>query len=130
MRSSDDVIAFLKAIFGAIRQDGKYPETVLEHKVVHVRDLTTGFDSSKPNNKATLPTQSSNMITFYLSNKTVVTLRTSGTEPKIKYYAEAIGPAKTQAERDALDLDLGKTVDALVEAMLQPSKYGLQPKAD
>lgn len=47
---------------------------VLEHKVAHVRDLTTGFDSSKPGNKATLPTQSSNMITFYLSNKTVVTL--------------------------------------------------------
>jgi phosphomannomutase len=65
-------------IFGAIRKDGNYPKKVGEVDIVHVRDLTTGFDSSKPGNKATLPTQSSNMITFYLSNDSVVTLRTSG----------------------------------------------------
>lgn len=28
------------------------------------------------------------MITFSFSNGVVLTLRTSGTEPKIKYYAE------------------------------------------
>lgn len=33
-------------------------------------------------------TQSNNMITFELDNDTIFTLRTSGTEPKIKYYSE------------------------------------------
>lgn len=33
-------------------------------------------------------TRSSHMITFSLQNGVVATLRTSGTEPKIKYYTE------------------------------------------
>ena len=32
--------------------------------------------------------KSSQMITFYFENGCVATLRTSGTEPKIKYYTE------------------------------------------
>ena len=37
----------------------------------------------------TLPVSpSSQMITFTFENGCVVTLRTSGTEPKIKYYTE------------------------------------------
>lgn len=62
--------------------DGKY-------QIESVRDLTTGFDSSQPDNKAVLPVSSSSqMITFSFDNGMVVTLRTSGTEPKIKYYTE------------------------------------------
>ena len=34
---------------------------------------------------------SSQMITFYFENGAVLTMRTSGTEPKIKYYSEMIG---------------------------------------
>lgn len=33
-------------------------------------------------------TKSSHMITFSLQNGVVATLRTSGTEPKIKFYSE------------------------------------------
>ena len=62
--------------------DGKY-------EIVSIRDLTTGFDSDQPDNKAVLPvSKSSEMITFTFSNGLVATLRTSGTEPKIKYYTE------------------------------------------
>ena len=35
-----------------------------------------------------LPTSSSQMITFTFEDGSVATLRTSGTEPKIKYYVE------------------------------------------
>lgn len=34
------------------------------------------------------------MITFYFENKSVLTLRTSGTEPKIKFYSEMIADPK------------------------------------
>lgn len=54
-------------------------------------DLTVGFDSSRPDGLPLLPTSaSSQMITFSFENGLVVTLRTSGTEPKIKYYSELV----------------------------------------
>nr|KAI8734278.1 phosphoglucomutase-2-like [Biomphalaria glabrata] len=67
----------------------QYPKTCGPYEISHVRDLTVGYDSSTPDNKPILPTsKSSHMITFTFSNGCVATLRTSGTEPKIKYYAE------------------------------------------
>lgn len=82
-------------IFERIRnwegQSGAYPKHVLngEYKIDIVRDLTTGVDTSQPDGKSLLPSsKSSQMITFTLDNESVITLRTSGTEPKIKYYAE------------------------------------------
>lgn len=60
-----------------------------KYKISTVRDLTTGYDNSQPNNEAILPvSKSSQMITFNFDNGLVCTLRTSGTEPKIKYYTE------------------------------------------
>lgn len=60
-----------------------------KHRVTAVRDLTTGYDSEESDLKAKLPvSKSSHMITFKLDNGLVLTLRTSGTEPKIKYYSE------------------------------------------
>lgn len=54
-----------------------------------VRDLTTGFDNTQPDMRAILPvSKSSQMITFEFNNGLVITIRTSGTEPKIKYYSE------------------------------------------
>eukprot|EP00094_Tigriopus_californicus_P008514 TCALIF_08206-PA protein Name:"Similar to PGM2 Phosphoglucomutase-2 (Homo sapiens)" AED:0.04 eAED:0.04 QI:1733/0.87/0.77/1/0.87/0.88/9/0/593 len=60
-----------------------------EYAVVSVRDLTTGYDSASPDLKSKLPaSHESQMITFTLDNGTVLTIRLSGTEPKLKYYAE------------------------------------------
>lgn len=60
-----------------------------KYKITSVRDLTTGYDDSQEDKKATLPVScSSHMITFQFENGLVTTLRTSGTEPKIKYYTE------------------------------------------
>ena len=68
-----------------------YPKSIGNGKFVikSVRDLTTGYDTSQPDGKALLPSSSSSqMITFTFENGGVITLRTSGTEPKIKYYNE------------------------------------------
>jgi phosphomannomutase len=74
----------------------QYPESLLngKYEVKFVRDLTgDGYDSSQPGQKPILPvSQSSQMITFTFKNGLVATLRTSGTEPKIKYYAELCAP--------------------------------------
>lgn len=51
--------------------------------------MTVGYDNSQPLNKAILPVdKTTQMITFNFENGLVATLRTSGTEPKIKYYTE------------------------------------------
>lgn len=82
-------------IFERIRnwnaKSGAYPPSIFDgkYKIKNIRDLTTGVDTSRPDGKAQLPSsKTSQMITFTFENGTVVTLRTSGTEPKIKYYSE------------------------------------------
>lgn len=125
----------IDSIFGAIRKDGGYPKTIGPEKVqvTGVRDLTVGFDSRTPDHKAILPTQSGQMITFYLkvaSGSIVVTLRTSGTEPKIKYYSEMKASAADDAGRASVNFALRSTVDALVSQLLRPEEHGLQPKSD
>lgn len=58
---------------------------------------------------------------YSLKNGCVMTLRTSGTEPKIKYYSE-LGGAKTRAE--AVD-SLASVVAAMVEDLLRPVENNL-----
>lgn len=77
----------------------QYPDSLLngKYKIVGTRDLTTGYDSSQEDLKVTLPvSRSSEMITFTFDNGLVVTLRTSGTEPKIKYYTELCAAPEEQ----------------------------------
>ncbi|KJE89583.1 phosphoglucomutase [Capsaspora owczarzaki ATCC 30864] len=86
----------IQKIFQRIRKDEQYPTSCGGVAIRHVRDLTTGYDNSKPGNKATLPTSSSSqMVTFTFENGAVITIRTSGTEPKIKYYTELRGDASS-----------------------------------
>lgn len=54
-----------------------YPESIGGHKVIGIRDLTVGYDSTTADNEPTLPVSaSSEMITFRLDNNTVFTIRT------------------------------------------------------
>ncbi|XP_029457929.1 glucose 1,6-bisphosphate synthase isoform X2 [Rhinatrema bivittatum] len=103
----------------------EYPEFCGPYGVLHIRDITTGYDDSQLNKKSVLPvSKSSQMITFTFQNGCVATLRTSGTEPKIKYYAEMCGPPG-QNDRAFLEEELKKLIEALIENFLQPSKNGL-----
>jgi len=73
-------------IFAGIRT--AYPTEIGGSKVVYVRDLTRGYDSATADGKPLLPVDpTAEMITFHLENGACITLRTSGTEPKIKVRA-------------------------------------------
>jgi phosphoglucomutase len=104
----------------------EYPEKIGGHHVISVRDLTAGYDSEKANKSPTLPvSKSSQMITFKLENGVVFTLRTSGTEPKVKYYSEIKGADKEKAQKD-----LDATIESMIRELLDPEKNGLIPQSD
>ncbi|KAK4320745.1 hypothetical protein Pmani_008402 [Petrolisthes manimaculis] len=109
-----------------------YPETVggSKFQVKSVRDLTTGYDSSQPDKRAVLPfSMSSQMITFTFTNGCVLTLRTSGTEPKIKYYSEMCA-SPDQQDWGALEAELAQLVECVVQELLQPKQNALIPRCD
>jgi phosphomannomutase len=101
----------------------RYPKAVSRFVVANVRDLNVGYDSSCVGGKPTLPVSaSSEMITFTFTNKAVVTLRTSGTEPKIKWYSD-IG-SETVATAKA---ELAEMLEVVLSQWLEPEKNGLKP---
>ncbi|XP_029297988.1 phosphopentomutase [Cottoperca gobio] len=111
-------------------QKDSYPTECGRFSISAVRDLTTGYDSNQPSNKAVLPTsRSSQMITFTFSNGGVATMRTSGTEPKIKYYTELCA-APGNSDVTHLKKELDELVDAIVENFFEPEKNKLQPKPE
>ncbi|HPD80630.1 MAG TPA: phospho-sugar mutase [Spirochaetales bacterium] len=64
------------------------PETLGGIRVTKIRDIKTGefWDTNNPHVRHTLDLPSSDVIQWYLEDGTMVTVRPSGTEPKIKYY--------------------------------------------
>ncbi|KAI7888047.1 uncharacterized protein EV154DRAFT_519070 [Mucor mucedo] len=120
----------IQKIFERIRYDAEgkldYPKTIGGHAVTGVRDLTVGYDSSTEDHLPTLPVSaSSEMITFRLANNTVFTIRTSGTEPKIKYYSELRGESEQQAR-----IDLHHVVEAIANELMEYEKNGLEKKKE
>ncbi|KAK9520355.1 hypothetical protein VZT92_020248 [Zoarces viviparus] len=118
----------IQTIFCRIRNfDGEasYPKTCGGVRIVHVRDVTTGYDSSRPDLRSVLPvTRSSHMITFTLQNGVVATLRTSGTEPKIKCYTEYCAAPGT-SEASCLEAELRRITAALLDEFLEPERNNL-----
>ncbi|KJH40672.1 phosphoglucomutase/phosphomannomutase, alpha/beta/alpha domain II [Dictyocaulus viviparus] len=119
-----------KELFGSLRKDFKFPERIGSQAVKTVRDLTIGYDNSQPGNKPILPlSTSSEMITFNLMNGSIVTLRASGTEPKIKYYIELkTSPGKKESDMADVMKELDELEKAVVETLLRPKQFGLIPR--
>ncbi|KZS89874.1 phosphoglucomutase 1 [Sistotremastrum niveocremeum HHB9708] len=107
-----------------------YPPAIANLDIVGVRDLTVGhaYDSSIPSREPVLPLSSGNMVTFKANGRDksspqsiTLTLRTSGTEPKIKYYLEGQGPDASEIK--AL---LDDVVKVLLTDWLEVDKHMLQ----
>lgn len=114
-------------LFAEFRNNGKYREALGDYKIKSIRDATTGYDNGQPGNKCKFPlTPTSQMITLFFENGAVLTLRTSSTEPKLKWYSEISGTNPDEAREE-----LQKVVDATIKYFMQPDKYPLQlPKAN
>lgn len=114
----------ISAVFEEFRNKGKYKSALGEYKIKRIRDVTKGIDNGEPSGKCKLPlTPDAEMITLYFENGATVTLRSSGTEPKIKYYAELSGSSQKETAAK-----LKKVVDAVVSQFFQPGKFSIFPR--
>jgi len=113
-----------KKVFDMMRKGGSYPKSLAGYKVVAVRDLGAGLDTSQPDGKAVLPWTPGDLnITLSLDNGGTLTLRASGTEPKLKYYLEVRGndPVELAAVADAIEA-------AVSSELVRPEETGLSPR--
>lgn len=62
--------------------------------------MNLGIDTAEPDQKLKLPLSDPPMMTFFLNEGTIITIRGSGTEPKLKYYVEAF--SKSGETKDQL----------------------------
>lgn len=96
-------------VFATIRaEENPYPKKFFDYDVVYWRDLTTGYQSDTKDNKPNLPIDpNSHMITFNLrKNSDIIrlTIRNSGTEPKLKIYIEAKSNSELSSESLTKDI--------------------------
>ncbi|OAF68213.1 hypothetical protein A3Q56_04048, partial [Intoshia linei] len=61
-----------------------------DYKISNFVDLTFGIDTSKKDNKSTYPKIKGNFLILNFDNNVTIRIRASGTEPKVKYYAEMV----------------------------------------
>ncbi|MEN2498575.1 MAG: Phosphoglucomutase-2 [Marteilia pararefringens] len=128
-RSLEDYPAYL----GSISSSPSPPSSDDQYKVTGVRDLTVGFDSNYEDNKPRLPISENNqMITFYCGSKFVLTIRASGTEPKLKFYLEKVLPGTifTDGTFASYESAIGVLRDEaldIMDGLLEPKKNQLLP---
>jgi len=67
------------------------------------------------------------MITFWLENGVVITLRTSGTEPKLKYYTEFCASPDNE-DWNGVETELRSIVSQAMEELFQPDLNGIKHK--
>jgi phosphomannomutase len=97
-------------------------QPVVGLQVKAIRDLGIGLDTAQVDGKAVLPWHPGDLcISFDLEDGAWVTLRASGTEPKLKYYLEAASLDAEVAQSLADSLE-----QAVISDLIQPAMYGLQ----
>ena len=111
-----------RSIFSEFRASGM--KQLGPFPIRSIRDVTNGIDTSLPEGtQSHLPsTPDAEMITMFFENGAVVTVRASGTEPKVKYYSEMSSKVSKGDAQSAL----AKVVDAVKIHFYQPGKYPMK----
>jgi phosphoglucomutase len=110
-------------VFNSIRALGDpHPSKLGSHKVTLWRDLTKGWDSSTSDHNPTLPADpTSQMITCETESSVRLTIRSSGTEPKIKIYLECHSNHHDTARKIVAEVH-----KAIVDEWLKPEENNLK----
>ena len=84
---------------------------IKDYKTLILKDLTTGNES-----KLDMPA-TSNVLQYFTADGTKISVRPSGTEPKIKFYIEVRGEMKTREEYDTADAAANAKVEAVRKSL-------------
>ena len=89
-----------------------------------VRDVTRGVDTGLgPGEISHLPkTPDAEMVTIFFENGAVVTIRASGTEPKVKFYSEMSSKESAEDARRRLD----EIVAIIKRDFYKPDKFPMK----
>ena len=107
-------------LFANFRASGM--QALGEFRISSIRDVTNGVNTGAGEHSNLPKTPDAEMIQIFFENGAVVTLRASGTEPKLKFYSELA--SKVSAEDAKAQLD--KLVSAIKTHFYQPHIYPMK----
>jgi phosphoglucomutase len=84
---------------------------LLDYKTLQEKNLITGKETS-------LDFPKSDVLQFYLEDGSKVSVRPSGTEPKIKFYISVYTTLKSKAEFEQTNQTLDKKIKGIEEYLL------------
>jgi phosphoglucomutase len=90
---------------------GSPMEWVKDYSTLIAKNLITG-EEKKIDQKIT-----SNVLQFFTQDGTKISVRPSGTEPKIKFYFEVVGELKAREDFDAAEEKADKKIDSIMEEL-------------
>ena len=115
-------------IFFCILLKGVFPLTCIDPEktpfTLTVKDKITGEDlliqgtaflPPKENREEDLELPKSNVLQFLLEDDSKITMRPSGTEPKIKFYFSVNGKLETPEKYKSVDEKLQKKIDSIID---------------
>ena len=90
---------------------GSPMEVVKDYSTLIGENMITG-ETQKIDQKIT-----SNVLQFFTKDGTKISVRPSGTEPKIKFYFEVTGELKSREDYDAAERAADEKIDAIMEEL-------------
>jgi phosphoglucomutase len=90
---------------------GRKVERLLDYKILKEKNLLTGKESS-------LDFPKSDVLQFYLDDGTKVSVRPSGTEPKIKFYISVKSKLGSRNEFEKADKELDAKIKGIESYLL------------
>lgn len=90
---------------------GARMELVKDYDTLIATNILTGEET--PINQKT----TSNVLQFFTEDGTKISVRPSGTEPKIKFYFEVAGKLTNRADYDAVEKEADEKIDAIMKEL-------------
>ncbi len=94
------------------------PKTLGGSKVVRIKDYLTSIDHDLTSDKKEIiDLPKSNVLQFFTENGSKVSVRPSGTEPKIKFYFGIKGELTSKTDFDWVNQQLNDKIDSIVKEL-------------
>jgi len=94
------------------------PSKIAGQKIIRIKDYLKQVDINTSNNtQTTIDLPVSDVLQFFLEDGTKISIRPSGTEPKIKYYFSTSIPLKNEKEFNETNDKLDRKIEYIITDM-------------